>query len=115
MKVTFKLDGKNAYTPKFRTFNGDNGKGLYFGIFVSQENETEDGVLWMADDVINNFESLSIELDSIIIKTTDNAFILKSSFVKKLPKGKVFTGIVYVDDNAQYIDREYRRIAFENE
>lgn len=114
MKVTFKWDGKDAYTPKFYTLSTDNPNELYFGIIVRQENETEDGVLWMADDVIHNFESVEISNDSIVIKTTHNAYILRSNNVRNLPKGEVCTGIVYLDDNNEYIPRSYRRIRFNN-
>ena len=115
MKVNFKWDGKDLYTPKFYILSGDSLNSIYIGILLSQEKETEDGVSWIADDIIHNFESFSIENDAFIFKTTHNAFVFTSKeLLKDLPKGESFTGIVYLDENEQYLKRSYRKITFIN-
>ena len=69
----------------------------------------------MVDDVIHNFESVSIEGDLLIFKTTNNAFIFKSyEMINDLPKGEICTGVVYLDENNEYIPRSYRKIRFNN-
>ena len=115
MKVNFKWDGKDLYTPKFHFVISDNINAIYVALPLSQENETEDGVSWIADDIIHNFESFSIENDAFIFKTTHNAFVFTSKeLLKDLPKGEAFTGIVYLDENEQYLKRSYRKITFVN-
>ena len=114
MKVTFKWDGKDAYTPKFKTFVFDDGHTIFFGLPTFQDNETEMGVLWMADDLLHNFESFSLDDDAFIFKTIENVFIFRTKFAKTLPKAEINTGIIYIDDNDKCVKRNYNQITFEN-
>ena len=116
MKVNFKWDGKDLYTPKFSVLHNSSYTIFYVALPISQEKDTEDGVSWIPDDIIHNFESFSIENDAFIFKTTNNAFVFTSKeLLSSLSKGEAFTGIVYLDENNNYIHRSYRQISFINE
>lgn len=102
--------GKKLYTLNAEILSNENLSKIYFGLFNNKEDTS-----WIINDVKNNFESFSIVDDSFVFKTKDNAFLFQIDFIDKLPKIKISTGILILNESKEVVPLDYKGINFNNQ